>query len=79
MRLRVALALSTLCLVMPIFGQVQPPTRQYQIDRAAFSLFPSPNFYVNVWFTDRLADTSTLNESNIRVSTTPDHLCKSAP
>lgn len=73
MKLRIALTLSTLWLVMPIFGQVQPPTRQYQIDRAAFSLFPSPNFYVNVWFTDRLADTSTLNESNIRISTTPDH------
>jgi len=73
MRLKVALTLSIIWLIIPVFGQVQPPTRQYQIDRAAFSLFPPPNFYMNVWFTDRLADTSTLNESNMRISTTPDH------
>ena len=73
MRLRVMLTLSALWLVIPLFGQTQPPSRQYQIDRAAFSLFPPPDFYMNVWFTDRLADTSTLNESNIQVSTTPNH------
>ncbi len=73
MRLRIILTLSALWLVIPLFGQTQPPSRQYQIDRAAFSLFPPPDFYMNVWFTDRLADTSTLNESNIQVSTTPNH------
>lgn len=73
MKLRIVLTLSALCFLTPIFGQVQPPTRQYQIDRAALSLFPAPNFYMDVWFTDRLADANTFNESNIRISTTPDH------
>ncbi|MGO9085914.1 MAG: hypothetical protein ACLQBK_11860 [Candidatus Sulfotelmatobacter sp.] len=73
MKLRIVVALSVLCLVIPIFGQVQPPTRQYQIDRAALSLFPAPNFYMDVWFTDRLADANTFNESNISITTTPDH------
>jgi len=72
MKVRIVLTLSILCLVNAVFGQVQPQTRQYQIDRAALSLFPSPNFYMDVWFTDRLADANTFNESNIRITTTPD-------
>lgn len=74
MKFRFVLTLSILCLVTPVLGQVQPQTRQYQIDRAALSLFPSPNFYMDVWFTDRLADANAFNESNIRITTTPDHI-----
>lgn len=76
MKRRIVVALSMFCVVIPIFGQVQPPTRQYQIDRAALSLFPTPNFYMDVWFTDRLADANTFNESNIGVTTTPDRTLK---
>jgi hypothetical protein len=72
MRLRIALALSVLCSIIT-YGQTQPPVRQYQIDRAALSLFPAPNYYMNVWFTDRLADANTLNASNVSVTTTPVH------
>jgi hypothetical protein len=66
-------SISILWLTGSLCSQTQVPSRQYQIDRAALTLFAPPNFYMNVWFTDPLADGNTLDASNIHITTTPAH------
>jgi hypothetical protein len=57
------------------FSMAQTTGQQYKVDSSSLSLFPVPNFYANVRFTDPLDSSaaSDLATDNITITSTPTH------